>query len=199
VAQGAVLPREALEHVGLRRLLEREDVPKLAHNAPHDWHALVNEGVDVAGLRDTLQWARLQLPGLPWGYGLKSLEVHLLGKPERPGFREVVALQYRVAVARRRVEKGCVCGRVPCRAKSTSDWLDADLGAWRPHTRVTWRRFRCEWADRVRLRSVDEMVPGCPDWDRWVAYALADAVGVVELADYLGNRKPRWDEGAYPW
>lgn len=198
VAQGAVLPRAALEHPGLRRLLE-SDVPKYAHNAPHDHHALRNEGVQVRALRDTLQWTRLQLPGLPLGYGLKSLEVHLLGKPERPGFREVVELRYTETRARRRREKGCICGRTPCRSKSTSDWVDPVLGAWRPHTRVSWRRYHPEPVELVRLRDVSEMVPGCPDWERWVAYALADAVGVLELADYLEHRRPRWGAEDYPW
>lgn len=199
MAQGVVLPREALEHAGLRGLLEDPGVPKMAHNAPHDFHALVNEGVQVAGLEDTLQWARVALPCLPFGYGLKDLEVHVLGKPARPGFKEVVSLSYQEVRVRRKVEKGCICGKTPCRAKATSDWWDEEQGWWRQHTRVTWRLFTPERREAVRQRDVSEMVPGCPGWETWVAYSLADAVGVLELADYLMTRPPKWGEEVYPW
>lgn len=146
-----------------------------------------------------MQWARVALPGLWCGYGLKELEVHVLGKPPRPAFREVVSLDYIETVVKRRKERGCVCGASPCRARATSEWFDAQLGWFRPHARVTWRVFTPEPKPAVRQRDVSEMVPGCPGWDVWVAYALADAVGVLELADYLTNRPAKWGKEMYPW
>lgn len=199
VAQGVVLPREALEHPGLRALLERADVPKLAHNAPHDYHSFCNEGIQVRGLEDTLQWSRVALPSLWCGYGLKDLEVHVLGKPARPSFKDVTRLEYEYTKARRTKERGCICGKTPCRAKEASDWWDERQGWWRPHTRVTWRRFTPETKQAERQRDVTEMVPGCPGWDLWVAYSLADAVGVLELADYLSARAVKWSAADWPW
>lgn len=199
VAQGVVLPRAALDHPGLRSLLERADVPKLAHNAPHDYHSFCNEGVDVRGMEDTLQWARVALPSLWCGYGLKDLEVHILGKPARPSFKGVTRLEYIKATVKRHKERACVCGDIPCRAKQTSEWWDPGQGWFRPHTRVTWRRFSVEHRPAERQRDVTEMGEGCPGWAEWVAYSLADAVGVLELADYLSNRAVKWSERDWPW
>jgi hypothetical protein len=42
-------------------------------------------------------------------------------------------------------------------------------------------------------------VPGCEGWDQWVTYSLADAVGVLELADYLTSRPAKWTEKEWPW
>ena len=199
IAQGVVLPREALFHPGLRRLLEDPNVPLRAHNAPHDYHSTRNEGIDITNLEDTLQWARVALPSLWCGYGLKELEVNVLGKPARPGFKEVTRLEYLKTSVRRTKERGCICGAVPCRAKQTADWWDEGQGWWRPHTRVTWRRFSAEEKPAVRQRAVPEMVPGCPGWAVWEAYSLADAVGVLELGDYLESRAVKWSAKEWPW
>ena len=199
IARGVVLPRESLDHPGLRSLLEREDIPKLAHNAPHDFHAFCNEGLTVRGLEDTLQWSRVALPGLWCGYGLKDMEVHVLGKEPRPNFKDVVALEYTRVRVRRATERACLCGSAPCRARQTAEWWDPGMGWFRPHIRVSWRRFVADKHPAVRQRDVSEMVPGCPGWDTWVAYAMADAVGVLELADYLESRPPKWTEREWPW
>lgn len=199
VAQGVVLPASALEHAGLRSLLERPEIPKLAHNAPHDYHSFVNEGVNVQGMEDTLQWSRVAMPSLWCGYGLKELEVHVLGKAPRPGFKDVTRLDYIKAVVKRNKERGCICGKKPCHAKGVSEWWDEAQGWWRLHTRVEWRRFSVEEQPAVRQRDVTEMVPGCPGWAEWWRYSLADAVGVLELADYLSNRAAKWTEADWPW
>jgi hypothetical protein len=199
VAQGVVLPREALDHPGLRALLEDPAVPKLAHNAPHDYHSFCNEGVKVAGMLDTLQWARVALPGLWCGYGLKDLEVHVLGKPARPNFKDVTRLAFDQTVAMKKGMRGCICGESPCRAKQMAEWWDEPRGRFELHTRVTWRVFTTQQKPMVRQREADEMVPGCPGWDEWVAYALADAVSVLELADYLTNRPAKWTDKEWPW
>lgn len=199
VAQGVVLPREALFHPGLRRLLEDPAVPLKAHNAPHDYHATRNEGVEITNLEDTLQWARVVMPGLWCGYGLKDLEVHVLGKPARPDFKAVTRLDYLRTVVKRNKERGCICGKNPCRSKESSEWWDQGLGWFRPHTRVTWRRFIPEEKPATRQRDVTEMVPGCEGWDEWWKYSLADAVSVLELTDFLESRPAKWTEAEWPW
>lgn len=199
VAQGVVLPRAALEHPGLRALLESAEVPKLAHNAPHDYHAMCNEGLVIRNLEDTLQWSRVALPGLWCGYGLKDLEVHVLGKKPRPDFKASTRLDYEQTVVMKKAHRGCLCGKSPCRARVTAEWWDATVGWFRPHTRVSWRVFSPSKRPATRQRDVSEMAPGCPGWDQWVAYSLADAVGVLELADYLTNRPAKWTEKEWPW
>lgn len=198
-AVGVTLPREAMDHAGLRALLERPEVPLLAHNASHDYHAVRNEGINLTNLEDTLQAARVALPALWCGYGLKDLEVHVLGKQPRPKFRDVVRLDYTATGVKRTTERGCSCGAQPCRARATSDWFDDALGWHRPHTRVTWRRFTPAPRSATRQRDVAEMLPGCEGWDTWVDYALIDAVSVLELDDYLLNRPAKWGVRDYPW
>src|SRR5690606_26186619 len=106
------LPRAALDHPGLRAVLADVRVRKWAHNAPHDRHALENEGVEVRGLEDSLQWARVAVPGMGGAgrdYGLKAMERWALGYPDRPTFLDMVSYDQVVVNARRRRERGCIC------------------------------------------------------------------------------------------
>lgn len=219
-AVGRVLPRAALTHPALARVLADPTIRKWAHNAPHDRHAAENEGVEVRGLEDTLQWFRVAVPGRK-DYGLKDIERWALGYPARPEFLDLVSYEARVVHARRIRERGCLCGRRPCHARSTSDFLDHD-GVWRPHLRVEWTRF-CPEERRVPARyAVTDFVPGAqleplvwtptkkrtqpPAWwtgqpldrlDEWWKYSLADAVRGIEAVDWLRNQKPA--RLVYPW
>ena len=195
-AVGVVLPRAALDTVELREVLEDPAVRKWAHNSPHDYHALRNEGVKVRGLEDSLQWLRVSCPGEARGYGLKDAEQWALGYGPRPGFLDMVKYQTTVRTARGKQHKGCICGVVPCRARSTSDWLRDD-GVWMPHIRVTWKVFSP--VERVIEARYDirEFVPGHNRWDAWIQYSLADAVRGIELVSWIRGRKER--KVAYPW
>lgn len=219
-AVGRVLPRAALEHPALRMVLADRAVRKWAHNAPHDRHSLENEGVEIRGLEDSLQALRVAIPG-KLDYGLKEAERWALGYGPRPGFLDMVSYAASVVTARGRTERGCICGAVPCRARSASDWCDAD-GTWREHTRVQWRVFS-PMARSVPARySVTDFVPGAvlapitwaptkdkprpPGWwhgqpiDRlqaWWEYSLADSVRGIELVDFMRNIKPV--KLVYPW
>lgn len=219
-AVGRVLPRAALDHAALRAVLADPSIPKYAHNAPHDRHSLNNEDVEVGGLEDTLQHLRVLCPGLR-DYGLKAAEQWALGYGPRPNFTDLTTYIADVVTARGHKEKACICGAKPCRAKTTSDWLDKD-GVWRAHDRVTWKVFTPIHRQEERRIAVTEFVPGAalpplawvatkkkPDrpgwwkgapldrWLEWVAYSAADAIRGMELRDWMRNRKPR--DLVYPW
>lgn len=206
-ATGRVLPRVALDSPALRSVFADPKVKKYAHNAPHDRHSTENEGVEIRGLEDTLQWARVTNPGLR-DYGLKESERRDLGYPPRPEFWDLMKYKADVVSARGKTERGCICGARPCRAKSSSDWL-ADDGVWRPHLRVEWRVFTPVKKPQEFRYQVPDFVPGAvmapmvwegKTYDRLAAfweYSLADAVRGMELVDWLRRRKPAVVR--YPW
>ncbi len=153
-------------------------------------------GVEVGGLEDSLQWARVAVPGMK-DYGLKEMERWALGKPPRETFVQLVTHPVEVTRVTHRTERRCVCGKVPCRAKGTSEWWDASQGWFRLHERQD-HRVPTEHKRMVDVRwAVPEFVPGHERWDRWVAYSLADAVSGIEIVDWLRSR--RQQARAYPW
>lgn len=219
-AVGRVLPLAALLHPSIRAVMADARIRKWAHNAPHDRHAAENEGVEVRGLEDSLQHLRVTCPGR-LDYGLKAAESWALGYPARPSWVDMVSYVSNVVTARGRTERGCICGAVPCRARSTSDWLGDD-GVWRPHLRVQWRVFTPVSRPTPARYAVTDFVPGAvlapliwqpskdktvpPAWwqgkpiDRlqaWWDYSLADAVRGIELVDWMRGLKPA--RLVYPW
>lgn len=224
-AIGRVLPRAALEAPAIRAVLEDPGITKWGHNSPHDHHSTINEGLQIKGLKDSLQWARVAVPGMK-DYGLKEMERWALGYGPRPAFHDMMAYVDMVVTARRKKERGCICGKTPCHAKGTSDWLDND-GVWRQHDRVEWKRFIPE-SKAVRKRlEVPQFVPGAalpplhwlpperpkkgqrivpPSWwkgqplDRlkeWWDYSALDAIRGIELVDWLRGLRPK--ALVYPW
>ena len=175
-------------------MLADPGVRKWAHNAPHDRHSLENEGVEVEGLEDSLQWLRVAVPGMK-DYGLKEAEQWALGYEPRPGFLETVTHDVEVVTARRRKESGCVCGAKPCRAKRTADWWDGT--AFRLHERVSWKVFTPVKRVVQERWAVTDFVPGHPRWEAWLQYSLLDAVRGMELVSWLRNRRQR--AVSYPW
>lgn len=195
-AVGVVLPAAALDDPALRAVLEDPRVRKWAHNAPHDIHSLRNMGVAIAGMEDTLQWLRVTVPGLG-DYGLKAAEQWALGYGPRPGFLDMVKYEVTVVKARGRREQGCICGKKPCRARSSSEWWDEQQGWWRHHDRVTWRVFTPVSRQEERRYDIREFTPEHPRWAEWLAYALADAVRGMELVSWIRTRKQ--SRVPYPW
>lgn len=195
-AIGRVVPVEGLTHPSLLRVLADSSVRKWAHNAPHDYHSLTNTGVVVAGLEDSLQWARVAVPGMS-DYGLKEMERWALGKPERETFVQLVTHPVEIVRVTYRNEKRCICGKSPCRARQTAEWWDEKLGWFRPHTREV-TRVPTEHRRTVDARwEVTEFAPGHERWERWLAYSLADAVSGIEIVDWLRTRTPK--PRRYPW
>lgn len=147
-------------------------------------------------IEDSLQWLRVAVPGMR-DYGLKAAEVWALGKQSREDFLTLVTHPVAVYRTTTRHENRCVCGNVPCRKPQKSEWWDPVLGASRPHRReevaietVHERVVDVRW-------DVTELVPGHERWERWLRYALTDAVSGIELVDWLRNRRHK--DLKYPW
>lgn len=202
IATGVVLPAEALANAELRAALASSNVKKWAHNAPHDYHSIMNMGVEVNGLEDTLQWLRVAVPGMAQ-YGLKPASMWALGKPPRPTFKEVTAYQMVVQRSTWKKDKQCACGKRPCRAKSTSDWFDPKLGWWRLHERVESKVETVHAKEITANYDVTQFVPGADlqplvwhgqTMDRmaaWEAYSLEDSLDGMELVSWLRSRPVR--------
>lgn len=201
-AVGRVLPAAALFHPAVVGLLADPEVCKYAHNAPHDRHALENEGLTVRSMVDSLQWLRVAVPGMR-DYGLKGAEQWALGYGPRPTFREMVGYEYPVEVTLKS-KKVCICGARPCKKQSKSTWVAPD-GSTQQHLRVPIVKTKLVEA----ALDVTEFEPGnslpplvwqgqtYDRWEAWVQYSLADAVRGIELVDWIRNRKPR--QLVYPW
>ncbi len=202
VATGFVLPVEALYNSELRAVLGNGAVRKWAHNAPHDYHSIVNMGVEVRGLEDTLQWSRVAVPGMT-AYNLKAMSQWALGKAPRPTFKDVTAYETMALRSTFRKEKRCNCGKKPCRAKGSSEWFDPAIGWWRHHER-TEERIETVHSKMVTMHyEVPQFVPGAQleplVWqgksvDRmvaWELYSLEDALDGIELVSWLRSRPPR--------
>ena len=209
IATGRVLPVAALDAPAIREALGRVDVKKWAHNAPHDYHSIENSGVTVNGLEDTLQWLRVAVPGMR-GYGLKEVRQWALGKSVRPSFKEVTGYTATVERSTFKTEKRCVCGRVPCRARSDSDWYDHKVsGFWRKHEREVHRVETKHQREVTLHHAVTSFVPGADlqplEWggrvvnrmDAWDEYSLADAIDGMELVSWLRNRPTKITP--FPW
>lgn len=204
---GVVLPRLALDNPDIRRVFANPLIAKWAHNAPHDYHAGVNEGLEINGLQDSLQWFRVAVPGIN-GYGLKDIEVNILGYQPRPSFLEMIKHDVDVVHATRKIMKGCVCGTTPCHARSTKQFIN-DMGVYTYHTRVTYKRFtpskkqveeRYAVTDFTPTSVLDPLIWNNQHYDRWQSwldYSLADAVRGMSAVDWLRRRQERTIK--YPW
>lgn len=202
IATGMVLPAAALNDPAIRAALGKSSVRKWAHNAPHDYHALMNMGVEVNGLEDTLQWSRVAVPGMT-AYNLKAMSQWALGKPPRPTFKEVTGYQAIVSRSTWKKTKQCVCGKSPCRAKSTSDWFDPKLGWWRLHERVETRIETVHEREVTLYYAVPDFVQGADlkplEWHgattermkAWEDYSLEDSLDGMELVSWLQSRPVR--------
>lgn len=163
-ADGVVLPVDALEHPDIRRLLAEPSVTKVAHNAPHDVHAMSNHGVIVRGWVDSLPRARVVFPAEP-RHGLKSV-CHLLGRTLRK-YEDVLTMEVDVPFPARR----CPCGNPKCQRKTR--------GHGRVDT-VVYRRL-------PRLQPIETVRAGHPLWPALLDYAAEDAVAALELWDLMDN------------
>lgn len=198
LARGAVLPAVALRYPAWVELLGDPGVVKVAHNAGHDAHALANAGVVLRGWRDTLGLARLVLPeraagatgpdGEVWlkppGYDLKHLAIDVLGKVPRETYRELVAT----------TRVGQVVSHAPC-PEPTCAKPATCLRRTGGHGRVRTTEDVLRPGPDIAL---EEITPGHERWDRLLAYAAADAVDALELAEWLDARSSRppptpWD------
>lgn len=207
-ANGVVLPRAALDNDAIRAVLADRSVRKWAHNAPHDYHCTVNEGIEINGIEDTLQWARVAFPGVS-GYGLKSISQWALKHPRRPGFKEMVSYRKSVVVAKCKVEKGCVCSGPGESCRKRKGEAITPWGVWMPHLKVSWRKFSVttkivdakydvrdfQWG--AKLEPLEWEGKQYDRWDEWIKYSAEDSIQCIELVDYIRNYK--YQGKVYPW
>lgn len=176
-ATGFTLPREALET--FRPLLESESITKWVHNAPADTRPIFdNAGIILKRARCTLQHSRVAMPNLG-GYGLKFLAQCCLGKPARDTYLEVVSyLRSEYKTKTKKTKKLCTCGVPGCKKR---------IGHFREVVEET---TIIEKVVEDRYNQAD-LIPGHPRFERWVKYALDDAVDALELASFLRSFKDR--------
>lgn len=191
-AGGVVLPRSALDYEPLVFALRA--ITLWAHNAPHDEHSARNEGLGLV-VHDSLQWARVAVPGMR-DYGLKEMRVWALGKPARKDYKTLMSYVGTETVERQRTTRRCLCGKVPCRSKSTSQWQDPS-GTWLQHERVEVRESVQVQREVKKMWEAPDMVPGHPLFPEWEDYSRIDAEDGIEIVDWLRHRKP--GNQVYPW
>lgn len=198
-AHGVALPREALENVELRKVLQQ--IKLFAHNAPHDIHSFSNEGLDL-DIYDTLQWSRVAVPGRT-DYGLKShgmkigMEQWALGKPLREGFMDLMKYETEETRMKPCKIRVCLCGKEGCRARQTSDFWDEPTGWFLKHTKTEQISEKPITRLVKKRYDVPDFVESHPRWLRWLDYVVADAVSGIEIVDWLRTR--RQEEKPYPW
>lgn len=163
-----VLPAFALDHDVWQYLFANPAIQKVGHNVRHDLHALANRGVEVRGLYDTLEGARLAWPGRR-SYTLKSLRVEVLGKPTRELFADITAPDI---IEIPHFSTVCVCCKPGCRKKS---WPHAQFPSYKP-------KFQKQGV------TVEGIGPLHPRWARKLAYAAADAEDAFDLKAAVDER-----------
>lgn len=192
-ARGWVLPVAALEHPGLRAVLESGAVKKCSHNQPSEDHTLANHGVKLRGAINTLNLARWMFPQLvnDGYFGLKNLMSRLLGRKPVAEFIELVSHvdeELRTSLKTRKV-KICSCGEPGCRRRNG-------------HTKTTETlEYQAQRVVKVkRSYPLQEILPGHPRWGLLVEYAAEDAVAALELEELArAHGAPQWPfEGERP-
>ena len=118
---GVVLPAEALGFPAIRSWL-CSTRPKYAHNAAAEHHALLNHGIQVGGLQNTLSLARWYLPGRT-AYSLDSLGEEILGEGKTEDFRSLFHEEGTRMESKwkSRDIRYCVCGSNKCRKRTLPD------------------------------------------------------------------------------
>lgn len=177
-AIGFVLPVRAIEHSGIRRILESKAIRKAVHNQPVDSHALRNHGVHLRGGINTLNLARWCWPEMNKvpGYTLKSLMTTKLGRDPVCTFKELISYEYFEPVVKYKQVKRNVysCGVDGCRKRN--------------HHTKTVEIETVESVREKRVRAVyplEEINQGHPRWDLLVEYAGEDAIAALEMLELL--------------
>ncbi len=170
IAGGVVLPAAALLYDPIRRMLEDGYVVKVAHNAPHDVHALANHRIRVGGWVDSLPRARVMFP--TWmRHGLKTI-CRVVDR-QLHKFEDVCSMMVDVP-------KPCM---VCC-------CLDDECELWRRRSKKNCMHFRIpstKLVPELKMQPLESIVPGHPLWPGLVEYAGEDAVTAMELWDYMDH------------
>lgn len=169
-ARGAVLPVDALSYPAIRAMLADKSVIKPAHNGHHDQHAFENHGIIIGGMEDTLDLARLAWPERALdkrlGFQLKSLEVDVLGIPERHKYKDIV--NDKVTLSIWKLSKHCRCGIKGCKRRLKPD-----------HEKVA--DLVETFQEKKVLYALETIVSGHKKWLDFLEYAASDAIGSLCL------------------
>jgi DNA polymerase I-like protein with 3'-5' exonuclease and polymerase domains len=188
-AVGFVLPVAALEHSGIRRVLESRKILKAVHNQPVDSHALHNHGIQLRGALNTLNLARWVWPEMNKvpGYTLKSLMTTKLGREPICTFKQLVSYTYYEPVEKWKQVKRNVysCGRDSCRKRNCHS--KSVLLEKVPYIREYKRKSEY---------PLETIVPGHTRFSLLVNYAAEDAIAALELLE-LALRTD--DPAPYPY
>jgi len=188
-AVGFVLPVSALQHPGIRRVLESKSILKAVHNQPVDSHALHNHGIRLRGALNTLnlcRWVWPEMNKVP-GYTLKSLMVTKLGREPICTFKQLVSYVYYEPVAKfKQVRHNeYSCGRKSCRRRNC-------------HSKSIVSET-VEYIREYKRKSeypLESIVPGHERFTLLIDYAAEDAVAALELLE-LALRED--DPAPYPY
>lgn len=196
-AKGCVLPRSALEHRGLRKILTDSARIKAAHNSNVDVHAFNNAGVDVLGVVNTLSLARWMVPG-EIQYNLNALGEKYLGVGKTEEYKDIFRTPNIIEVVKQKKSKVCSCGVPGCRKRK--DTYSSELDDFIVHTKTEQIEETVELKEKgFTLITQTEILakgPGHPLFDRFIAYAQRDATLAASLYDYLVRLKT---ETEIPW
>lgn len=185
--RGVVLPCAALAFGPIRAALEDPGIVKVAHNAPHDVHALANgcehfKPIVCQGWVDSLPRARLYWPAEE-GHGLKRLCAKVgMALTE---YKEVLTAPNWVDGMRK--QRVCECGNLECEASARL----------KGHKRQV-----IEYPERILKGSMivplENVGPGHALWLKLLEYAGEDAVAALKLWLLMDSMQPPESPNA-PW
>lgn len=191
-ATGWVLPVAAVEHPGLKAVLEDRAVRKCVHNQPVDDHSFHNHGIELAGCINTLDLARWVWPWLvtSGGFGLKNLMSVKLRRPPIAEFKDVVNDVRQIEVKKLKLkERGaCSCGIDGCRKRKPAEQ--------HVKSRVTEEIEEVRVKDEKYQHPLESILPGHPRWELLVRYAAEDAVAALEIAELADKER---DPAPFPY
>lgn len=183
-ALGAVLPIKSLPY--FKDVLENEEIVKAAHNSNVDIHAFYNCGVDVLGVVNTLSLARWCLPGRLL-YNLDDVGTEILGAGKADNYNDMFRYADYIQVEKDVTKLKCTCGSTKCKIKSDSHQINFfDIRHERNIKYIIRKLVKKKiW----KYKSLTEMNPEHPMWERYVNYARVDAVRAIELYDFLNRTR----------
>lgn len=188
-AVGFVLPVAALQHPGIKRILESRKILKAVHNQPVDAHALFNHGIVLRGAINTLNLARWCWPEMNKvpGYTLKSLMNTKLGRDPICTFKELVSYVYYEPVAKfKQVRHNeYSCGRKSCRR-------------WNCHSKSVVSET-VEYVREYKRKSeypLESIIRGHERFPLLIDYSAEDAVAALELLELCFRAE---DPAPYPY
>jgi hypothetical protein len=187
-AVGCVLPAIAIPT--FRGILENPSIVKAIHNAPVDVHAFYNAGVDVVGVVNTLSLGRWALPGRQ-RYNLDDVCTDCLGAGKADSFDSLFKRTKYIDVTKtKNIEhRRCLtCGEPGVEANG---FIGVECRRRKyPHIQTRWtveESVTTQRKDGSYYYDQSLVISGHELWERYVEYALVDAVRAIEFYDFCNR------------